>query len=152
MFNFKNITTLLCLVFLVNCGYSPLLNSERSFSINDLSFEGNRKVNNYISAKLKRYKDQGDDFKSYNIKVLSTYSKTISNKDDSGNPKNYKLLVKIDVNYSSDGEYNKIKILERSITLPAQAKKTTENELEKRYIKDLSNALAQDLIFLLRNQ
>ena len=56
------------------------------------------------------------------------------------------------MNYSSDGEYNKIKILERSITLPAQAKKTTENELEKRYIKDLSNALAQDLIFLLRNQ
>ena len=153
MTNFKKITLLFFLFFLTNCGYAPLLNSDNSnFYINNLVFEGDRQVNNNILDNLKKYQHPKENSKSYNINILSKYSKTITNKDDSGNPKNYNIKAKVEIKYFAKEENEKNETFERSINLSAQNKKITEKEMENKYKKDLSNLLSQDIVFLLKNQ
>ena len=56
MTNFKKIFLLFFLILLTNCGYSPLLSTiNDDFNINNLSFGGDRQINNYISSNLKKY-------------------------------------------------------------------------------------------------
>ena len=93
-----------------------------------------------------------ENSKSYNINILSKYSKTITNKDDSGNPKNYNIKAKVEIKYFAKEENEKNETFERSINLSAQNKKITEKEMENKYKKDLSNLLSQDIVFLLKNQ
>ena len=86
--SFKYKIIIILLLILTGCGYSPLFNSEKiNFYINDLSFEGERQINNYISRNLKKYQNFKKSQKKYDIKIISDYEKNIVNKDDSGNPK-----------------------------------------------------------------
>ena len=41
---------------------------------------------------------------------------------------------------------------ERSLTFSALSKKIDENEIEKKYKKNISNLIAEEIIFFLRNQ
>ena len=151
--NFKKILVLSCLIFLTNCGYAPLLNSEKvNFYINNLSFEGDRKINNYILSNLKKYKDSNKNVKSFDINVASEYAKTVTNRDDNKNPKNYTIKAKIVVKIVSNDGIEKNKTFERKIVMSVQTNKGTEKEMEKKYRKDLSNSLSKDIVFLLQNQ
>ena len=151
--NFKKILVLSCLIFLTNCGYTPLLNSEKTnFYINNLSFEGDRKINNYILTNLKKYKNPNSKVKSFDLNISSEYYKTVTNRDDSKNPKNYTIKAKIIVRIVSNDGVEKNKSFERNIVMPAQNNKVTEKEMEKNYIKDFSNSLSKDLVFFLQNQ
>ena len=151
--NLKKILVLSCLIFLTNCGYVPLLNSEKeNFYINNLSFEGDRKINNYILTNLKKYKYPNKNAKSFDINVASEYSKAVGNKDDNKNPKNYNIKTKIVVEIVTNDGIKKNKTFERNIVMSAQTNKSTEKEMEKKYRKNLSKSLSRDIIFLLQNQ
>lgn len=151
--NLKNITIFIFLLLITSCGYSPLLNTEKTyFYINDLKFSGDRQVNNYIVKELSKYQKFRENIKSYDINIISNYEKSVVNKDRSGNPKNYNIKVKTSVNIDSNKGDKINKIFERSTSLSAQSKKITEEELEKRYKKELSNVISRDIIFFLINQ
>ncbi len=151
--NFKKILILSCLIFLSNCGYTPLLNSEKTnFYINNLSFEGDRKINNYISTNLKKYKKPDENVKSFDIHVASEYIKTVTNRDDNKNPKNYNIKTKIIVKIISNDGIEKNKTFEKNIVMSTKTNKVTEKETENKYRRDLSNSLSRDIIFLLQNQ
>jgi len=147
---FINLFFLIFFIMLSGCGYSPLLNSKKiNFVIEDLNFEGERKINNYIYRNLKKYQNSKQTTKNYDINISSAYIKNIINKDDSGNPKNYKIILeaKVRITLSSGNEIKKR--FTRNISLASQDKKISERELEKKYIKDLSNLLSEDIIFFL---
>tara|TARA_Y100001935_G_C17147954_1_gene428963 strand:- start:364 stop:822 length:459 start_codon:yes stop_codon:yes gene_type:complete len=152
MTNFKKIFLLFFLILLTNCGYSPLLSTiNDDFNINNLSFGGDRQINNYISSNLKKYQNKKAK-KNYKIDIDSKYEKSVVNKDDSGNPKNYTIKTEVLVTLFLNDETIKTQTFERSASYSAQDKRINEKELENKYKKDLSNLLGQDIIFLLRNQ
>ena len=152
MINLKKNILLFIFIFSTGCGFSPLLNSEKiNFYIDDLKIDGDREVNKYILYNLKKFKKTRDNAKKYNLIISSNYQKEIINKDDKGNPKNYDLRAKINVNIISNGENIKNKIFERNISLSAKAKKITEIELERKYKENLSNLLSKDIVFFLIN-
>ena len=63
--NLKNITIFIFLLLITSCGYSPLLNTEKTyFYINDLKFSGDRQVNNYIVKELSKYQKFRENIKS----------------------------------------------------------------------------------------
>ena len=153
MINIKKNILLFIFVFTTSCGFSPLLNSEKiNFYISDLKFEGDREVNNYILQNLKKFKKPGENSIEYNLIISSNYQKEIINKDNKGNPKNYNLSVRINVNTISNEKNIKNKIFERNTSLSAKTKKITEIELEKKYKENLSNLLSEDIVFFLINQ
>ena len=153
MINLKKNIFLLIFVFTIGCGFSPLLNSEKiNFYISDLKLEGDREVNKYILQNLKKFKQPRDNSKKYNLIISSNYQKEIINKDDKGNPKNYNLNAKINVNIILNGENINNKTFERNILLSAKTKKITEIKLEKKYKENMSNLLSEDIVFFLINQ
>ena len=151
--NYKNIIIIISLLLITACGYSPLLNSEKSnFYINNLSLEGERKINNYISKNLKKYQRIETATKIYDIKIISYYEKKVVNKDDSGNPKNYNIKVTSNVNFVLNGKDEISKVFERNTSFSAQSKKISEKKMELRNKENLSNLISEDIVFFLINQ
>ena len=54
MKKFKIIILSSVMIFMVGCGYTPLLNTQNiNFYISEINYEGDRNVNNYIKIILK---------------------------------------------------------------------------------------------------
>ena len=141
------------LILIVNCGYTPLLDTNQiNFYIGEIKLDGDRHVNNYLSNNFKNHQKHGTNKNKYDLKISSSYEKSITNKDKNGNPKNYTLKLKLYVAVKDKfGKINKLSY-EKKASLSAQDKKLRENELEKKYKKDLANSLSKDIIFYLMSQ
>ena len=151
----KKIKFLIILVFFTfisGCGYAPLVNKQKvDFNISELNFEGDTKINFYISENLDIYKNTTAKDNSYDVSIFSQYEKQIVNKDKKGNPKNYNIQVKVDLNIKK-GSQKISKIIIREKSLQALSKKVNEIELEKKYIKHLTDLISNDIIFFITNQ
>ena len=153
MKHFKKIILLFLFVFTTSCGYTPILKYEKfSFYIDEINFEGDRKLNYYIDKNLKKYQTTKEEKKKYSLDLNSTFLKTILNKDKDGKAKNYNLEAKISVKIISDNDKIDNKTLIRNVLLETQDKKIYEKELENKHKKTLSNLLSKDIIFLLSNK
>ena len=152
MKNFLNPILLFSFILITSCGYVPLNSKQEiEFYIGEINFEGDRKINSYISNNLEFYKNMDGKLKSYNLKIISTYKKDIKNKDIKGNPKNYNLALNCKVIIETNNGQEIIQRFSREISYAAKKNKITENELEKKYKEDLSNLLSKDIIFFLVN-
>ena len=152
MTNFKNIILTIILIFIIGCGYVPLKTSKNTnFFIDELVVDGDRQLSNLITNKLKKYKKFDQDKKEIKLKILKKYQKIIVNKNSSGDPQNYKLILSINIELISD-EKNKVnENFERIEYLTAQSKKLNEIEEEKSKKKDLANLISEDIIFFIIN-
>ncbi len=147
MKKFKIIILSSVMIFMVGCGYTPLLNTQNiNFYISEINYEGDRNVNNYIKNNLKKYGKFKENSKKYDLNITSTYNKVVANKDENGNPKNYNLKIKVDVIFNSLNDTSS-KTFEKNISLGIQDKKVKEKELEKKYKKDLSESISKDIVF-----
>ena len=152
MTNFKNIILTIILIFIIGCGYVPLKTSKNTnFFIDELVVDGDRQLSNLITNKLKKYKKFDQDKKEIKLKILTKYEKIIANKNSSGDPQNYKLILSLNIELISN-EKNKVnENFERIEYLTAQSKKLNEIEEEKSKKKDLANLISEDIIFFLIN-
>ena len=77
-----------------NNGFTPLhsIKQTANFSVEIVSFEGDRKINNYLKANLNRFENDTFDRK-FTIKVNTSYNKKIISKDKTGKVTNYELSV-----------------------------------------------------------
>ena len=147
MKKFKIIILSSVMIFMVGCGYTPLLNTQNiNFYISEINYEGDRNVNNYIKNNLKKYGKFKENSKKYDLNITSTYNKVVANKDENGNPKNYNLKVKVEVIFNSLNDSSS-KTFEKNISLGIQDKKVKEKELEKKYKRDLSESISKDIVF-----
>ncbi len=146
------ISILFIFILVSGCGYSPLLNSEKTnFNIEKIDFEGDRKINNLIQQKLNKFKNNKNTKRNYKVLINSIYEKNIINKDSAGNPKNYNIQIITNLEVSYNGS-KLSKMFVRNNSLPAQKKKISEMEMEKTYTKNLANLIADDIIFFLTNK
>ena len=152
MFNFKKTVAFLFFIFLTSCGYTPVLETQKTIGINNLSFEGDRKLNNHIFSKLKKFTKGDNNSENFNIIITSKYTKTVANKDKKGNPKNFNLNAKVELKISKINKKQKVENFEKNMSLASQSKKFNEKELENKYIRDLSIIIAEDIIFYLKTQ
>ena len=90
----KKISLLILILFLSNCGYTPIYNTDNKIKIkiNILSTEGNKKLNNLLISDIKKI-SRNDFEKEFNIKVNTKYIKSITAKDSKGIASNYQLKV-----------------------------------------------------------
>tara|TARA_Y100001936_G_C16065165_1_gene666759 strand:+ start:1776 stop:2240 length:465 start_codon:yes stop_codon:yes gene_type:complete len=150
----KYLNTILLLFFVLinSCGYAPLKSIKKTdFYIDNLKFEGDRKVSNYITNNFIIYRDPTGKTKSYDLKIISNYEKIIKNKDKNGNPKNYDLIISTQVIISSENEKDVTQSFVRNISLTAKTNKITESELEVKYKRNISDLISEDIIFFLIN-
>ena len=99
--NLKKIITTLSLLLLLSCGYEPIyskkqINSNDNFSINDINYMGDNKVNQILKNKLKKNLNSKKNTTELNLNLNSRVNKIITSKDKKGNP--IRLLIKIRIN------------------------------------------------------
>ncbi len=151
--NIKTIFAFFCIILLNNCGYTPLLDSKRiNFYINDLNISGDRQLVNLLSNKLEKFKNYKEKAKEFNLDISNSYEKVLVNKDNSGNPKNYNVIITTNVNIFEKNKAKIEKTFVRKKSLEAQDRKIKEKEMEKKFKKDLADLISEDIVFFLMSQ
>ena len=93
----KKFTFLLIIIFVTtNCGFTPIYSNKnfKDISIGQLSFDGDRTLNNYLKSNLNKYKNNNLN-KKISLEVLTDYQKIILGKDSTGKVSKYGLVAKI---------------------------------------------------------
>lgn len=92
----KILKYIVLLVFVTNCGYSPIYSNLNNNNI-DIKIEkvnGDKDINRLIVQKLSRYQNENTE-KVYNVKIDSIFEKLILTKDTAGNATNFRLNLNV---------------------------------------------------------
>ena len=144
----------LLLLLLSSCGYEAIHSKKNSinysFSISELNFIGDRKVNLKIKERLNNYTQNKKD-KDFTLKVSSTLEKIILAKNVAGDATTFKNTISINVEVLMD---NKLK--DNFIIIESFNYNNISNKFDlKKYEEEIKNNLAETatdkLIFKLSN-
>jgi len=93
----KKIIIFTLILFLSNCGFTPIYldNTKGNFSIEQVNYEGDRELNNFLKLNLNRYKDVNNDNKIF-IEVNSKYEKIVLSKNETGKITSYQLIAEVE--------------------------------------------------------
>ena len=134
----KNIITLLLtLLFLTNCGYTPIYSDKNfDFKIENIVILENNKLNNKIKKRLKNFSNQN----SQKIILLEVDAKKIINtlvKDSKGDPSRYEMIIDIKLKASYGLNKNVNRSFEERFSYNGN-----KNKFElKQYEKEIENLL-----------
>ena len=92
----KKIVLIFMMLFLSNCGFTPIYNNQdnNSFNIIIENIEGNKSINNILERKLKRYSNNEID-KIFVIRVQTTFNKNVLSKDKTGRATDLELSTNV---------------------------------------------------------
>ena len=136
----------LILLFLSNCGYSPIysVSNKNEININIVSLQGDKNINNLLFNKLKNYKKEKSD-KNYQVKIISKYDKKILTKNTAGDPTNYRLIL--DVDLIAIQNENRIEInFDESFDMKKGDTTFEEETYEKQILQNMINSIVSKFV------
>jgi len=144
----KNIIVISLIFFLTNCGFSPIYikNTNTNFSIENVNYQGDRELNNFLKINLNQYKNEKSNKKIF-IEAKSGYEKIILTKNSSGDVTNYKLIAKVTFLIKSTNK--KINITEEKIISSMDDKFEEirkERTVKQNFALSISNKLVSELV------
>ena len=134
--------------FLTNCGFSPIYvkNTNTNFSIENVNYQGDRELNNFLKTNLNQYKNENSDRKIL-IEATSEYKKTILTKNTASEVTNYKLIA--NVTFVIKPTNKKINITEEKIISSMDDKfeeARKERATKQNFARSISNKLISELV------
>jgi len=145
---------LILFIFLSSCGYSPILTQkEYSFEIYNIDKIGNKKINSFISKKLKRFKSEKDSGKkSFNIIIDSKLIKEAISKDSKGDPAIFELQIITKVKIINNIDKSSIeREINKRLTYNNLTDKFELSRYEKNLMENLSSNIGDKIISILSN-
>ena len=106
--------TIVFLLFLQSCGYSPIysVNQKVDFYIESINFDnGDTELSNYIDLNLNNYANKKNG-KKYKIDANVQFLKTVISKNTAGEAEKYELISNMSFTISSLKEVKKIDMKE----------------------------------------
>ena len=137
------------LIFLLaNCGFSPIYvkNTNNNFSIENVIYNGDRELNNFLKTNLNQYKNEEAN-KKVSIEVTSKYEKIILTKNTVGKVTNYKLTAKVTFLIKSTDR--KINIFEERVINTMDDKfeeARKEKAIKQSFASSISKKLTSELV------
>ena len=150
----KKFIFLLLFLFSSSCGYKAMYSMKNTinydFSINELTFSGERDVNIRIKTKLNNYTLVKKD-KNFVLEISSSAEKTTTAKNSAGDSTSFRSTIKIDAKITLKDKFVKNLQIIEDFTYD-----NIENEIDlKRYEREIKINLAETatnkLIFRLSN-
>ena len=141
----KRFTFLLIVIFITtNCGFTPIYSNKNinNISIENLSFDGDRTLNNYLKSNLSRYKNNNSS-KKISLKVLTEYQKITLSKDSTGTISKYGLVAKVTFSVMPNNQiitFTQEKIMEN------MSNKSDEKDFETSTKQIFANVIVDKLI------
>jgi len=145
----KNNIIILTLIFLLcSCGFTPIYqnNIKANFSIEQVTYTGDRELNNFLKSNLNQYKDEKIENKIY-IEANSSFKKIILSKNKVGEVTNYQLEAEVIILIKPSNK--KIKISEKKIMESKEDKfeeARYERTIKQNFASSISNKLVSELI------
>tara|TARA_X000000368_G_scaffold191135_1_gene150698 strand:+ start:108 stop:560 length:453 start_codon:yes stop_codon:yes gene_type:complete len=144
----KNIIILSLILFLANCGFTPiyLKNNNLNFSIEQIEYTGDRDLNNFLKINLDRYKSEKNNNKLFLVGETK-YEKNILSKDGTGKITSYQLEV--EVTFIVKSTKKEIRIFEKKIIDSMDDKfeeARYEKSIKQSFAYSISNKLISELI------
>ena len=151
---FQKKIILLLLVLLSSCGYEAIHSKKNSinydFSIDKLSFVGDRTVNLKIKQKINNYTQSKKD-KKFVVRVSSTSEKIILAKNTAGDATSFKNKISINVEVLMNNKFKSNFIILESFNYNNISNKFNLKEYEKEIKNNLAETASDKLIFKLSN-
>ena len=149
--NLKKIIATLSFLLLLNCGYEPIyskkpINSNYNFSINKINYIGDSKVNQILKNQLQKNLNKEKKSTKLNLNLNSRVEKTITSKDEKGNPKRFsiKIIINLEV-YESEKLKGKVNI-EENFEYNNRSNKFDLRQYEKNIQDNLISKLSDEII------
>ena len=144
----KYIVLISLIFFLTNCGFSPIYvkNTNTNFSIENVNYQGDRELNNFLKTNLNQYKDENSDRKIL-IEATSEYEKIALTKNAASEVTNYKLVANVTFLIKSTNK--KINITEEKIISSMDDKfeeARKERATKQNFARSISNKLISELV------
>ena len=138
----RNLILLLILLFINNCGFTPIYNTSEKMDYNIILIEkeGDNLINNKIISEFARLTKK-DSNKIFNIKLTTNYSKSIISKDAKGSATNYEISVNAIFNIEYENTSKEIVINEKQ-----KIKKITDIFEQRNYENTLKNNFALSIV------
>jgi len=139
----KNIINLFLILFLTNCGFTPIYLEKNNinFSIEQIEYKGDRDFNNFLKVNLNKYKNENDN--KIFLDVNTIYKKNILSKDSAGKVTSYQL--EIEAIFIVKSTNKKIRISEKKI-IDSRDDKFEEARYEKSIKQSFAYSISSKLI------
>ena len=145
---------LLLLLLLSSCGYEAIHSKKNSvnyiFSVSELSFVGEKTVNQKIKQKLNNYTQNKKD-KDFILRISSTSEKIILAKNIAGDATSFKNKVSINIKVLMNNKLENNFIITESFNYNNISNKFNLKKYEEEIKNNLAEAAVNKLIFKLSN-
>ena len=145
---------LLFLLLLSSCGYEAIYSKKNflnyNFSISELSFVGDRRINLKIKERLSNYTRDKKD-RDFILKVSSTSEKITLAKDTAGDTTTFKSKISIKVEVLMNNKIKNNFIILESFNYDNISNKFNLREYEEEIKNNLAETATDKLIFKLSN-
>ena len=146
----RNLIPLLILLFINNCGFTPIYNTSEKMDYNIVLIEkeGDNIINNKIISEITRLAKK-DSNKIFNIKLTTNYSKSIISKDAKGSATNYEISVSAIFNIEYENTSKQIVINEKQKIKKITdifEQRNSENTLKNNFALSVVNKLNIELL------
>ena len=144
----------LLLLLLSSCGYEAIYSKKNSsnyiFSINDLSFVGDKTINLTIKEKLSVFTQNKKD-KDLVIKISSTSKKIVLSKNTAGDATTFKNAISINVDILMNDKFKNNFVILENFNYNNISNKFNLKRYEEEIKKNLAETASDKLIFKLSN-
>ena len=145
---------LLFLFLLSSCGYEAIHSKKNSvnyiFSVSELSFVGEQKVNQKIKQKLNNYTQNKKD-KDFILRISSTSEKIILAKNIAGDATSFKNTISINIKVLMNNKFKSNFIILESFNYNNISNKFNLKKYEEEIKNNLAETVSDKLIFKLSN-
>tara|TARA_B110000444_G_scaffold173542_1_gene162334 strand:- start:19 stop:480 length:462 start_codon:yes stop_codon:yes gene_type:complete len=145
---------ILLLFLLSSCGYEAIHSKKNSvnyiFSINELSFAGDRKINLKIKERLSNY-TQGKKDKDFILRISSTSEKIVLAKDTAGDTTAFKNTISINVEVLMNNKFKSNLGIIESFNYSNISNKFDLKNYEDEIKNNLAETATEKIIFKLSN-
>ena len=145
---------LLFLLLLSSCGYEAIYSKKNflnyNFSISELSFVGDRRINLKIKERLSNYTRDKKD-RDFILKVSSTSEKITLAKDTAGDTTTFKSKISIKVEVLMNNKIKNNFIILESFNYDNISNKFNLREYEEEIKNNLAETATDKLVFKLSN-
>ena len=139
------------LIFLTNCGYTPIYQNIKSsdLSINIVSTNGNEEMNNLIKNELELYFNKESKNK-YDVSIDTNFQKKIISKNTSGATSSYQLLVETIFTIITEDKKNNFLFTEK-INIENNPDSFAQKSYEDIIKRNFASSIREKLIMKLSN-
>ena len=142
------------LLFLSSCGYEAIHSKKNSinynFSLNELTFIGDRDVGLKIKEKINNYTLNKKD-KNFSLEISSVKDKMVLAKDTAGDATSFRSTITVNIKVIMKNNFkNNLQFVE-SFNYNNDTNKFNLKKYEKEIINNLAETVAEKLIYKLSN-